>query len=54
MGCLDTTFMYSDLKVDADGATFTLTNTGKMDGAEVVQLYDRTSECDRIPTGKKS
>ena len=34
-----TTFMYSDLKVDADGATFTLTNTGKMDGAEVVQLY---------------
>ena len=34
-----TTFTYSDLKVDADGATFTLTNTGKMDGAEVVQLY---------------
>lgn len=34
-----TTFSYSDLKMDAGGATFTLTNTGKYDGAEVVQLY---------------
>ncbi len=34
-----TTFSYSDLKMDAGGATFTLTNTGKCDGAEVVQLY---------------
>ena len=34
-----TTFAYSDLKVDADHVTFTLTNTGKRDGAEVAQLY---------------
>ncbi len=34
-----TTFAYSDLKVTADHVTFTLTNTGKRDGAEVAQLY---------------
>lgn len=34
-----TTFAYSDLKVTDKAATFTLTNTGKMDGAEVAQLY---------------
>lgn len=34
-----TIFAYSDLKVDAKGATFTLTNTGNCDGAEVAQLY---------------
>lgn len=34
-----TTFTYSDLKVDEGGVTFTLTNTGKRDGAEVAQLY---------------
>ncbi len=34
-----TTFEYSDLTVTDKEATFTLTNTGKMDGAEVVQLY---------------
>lgn len=34
-----TTFAYSDLKVDAKGVTFTLTNTGNCDGAEVAQLY---------------
>lgn len=34
-----TTFAYSDLKVDAKGATLTLTNTGNCDGAEVAQLY---------------
>lgn len=34
-----TTFAYSDLKVEAKGATFTLTNTGNCDGAEVAQLY---------------
>lgn len=34
-----TTFAYSDLQVDKDGVTFTLENTGTMDGAEVVQLY---------------
>lgn len=34
-----TTFEYSNLKVTDKGAEFTLTNTGKMDGAEVAQLY---------------
>lgn len=34
-----TTFAYSDLKADADGVTFTVTNTGERDGAEVAQLY---------------
>ena len=34
-----TTFEYSDLTVTGKEATFTLKNTGKMDGAEVAQLY---------------
>ena len=34
-----TKFEYSDLKVDDAGVTFTITNTGKADGAEVAQLY---------------
>ena len=34
-----TTFAYSDLKVSESGVTFTLTNTGSRDGAEVAQLY---------------
>lgn len=34
-----TEFEYSDIKVDRDGVTFTLTNTGKTDGAEIAQLY---------------
>lgn len=34
-----TTFAYSDLKVTAEQAEFTLTNTGSMDGAETAQLY---------------
>ena len=34
-----TSFDYSDLKIGESGASFTLTNTGKMDGAEVAQLY---------------
>ncbi|WP_347565156.1 fibronectin type III-like domain-contianing protein, partial [Pseudoflavonifractor sp. 60] len=34
-----TTFEYSELKVTEKEATFTLKNTGKMDGAEVTQLY---------------
>ncbi len=34
-----TDFAYSDLQVDDTGVTFTLTNTGKRDGAEVAQLY---------------
>lgn len=34
-----TTFAYSDLKAAPEKVTFTLTNTGKTDGAEVTQLY---------------
>ena len=34
-----TTFAYSDLSVTPQGVTFTLTNTGDRDGAEVAQLY---------------
>ena len=34
-----TTFAYSDLKVNADKVTFTITNTGSCAGAEIAQLY---------------
>ena len=34
-----TTFAYSDLKVSEKEVSFTLKNTGKVDGAEVAQLY---------------
>ena len=34
-----TTFAYSDLKVKEDCATFTITNTGNRDGAEIAQPY---------------
>ena len=34
-----TTFSYSDLHTDAEGITFTITNTGSCDGAEVAQMY---------------
>lgn len=34
-----TTFAYSNLKADDKKATFTITNTGSVDGAEVAQLY---------------
>ncbi len=34
-----TEFTYSDLDVDESGVSFTLENTGAMDGAEVAQLY---------------
>ena len=34
-----TEFAYSDLKIDGDNVSVTVTNTGKCPGAEVVQLY---------------
>ena len=34
-----TTFAYSDIKADAKSVTFTITNTGDRDGAEVAQVY---------------
>nr|AGS52904.1 beta-glucosidase [uncultured bacterium contig00019] len=33
------TFMYSGLTVDAQGAEFTISNNGGMDGAEIAQMY---------------
>ena len=34
-----TTFAYSNIEVDQNGVSVTVTNTGERDGAEVVQLY---------------
>lgn len=34
-----TTFAYSDISASKDSVTFTITNTGKVDGAEVAQVY---------------
>ena len=34
-----TSFSYSDLKAGEKSVTFTITNTGKMDGAEIAQVY---------------
>lgn len=34
-----TSFSYSNLEVNSNEVSFTLTNTGKMDGAQVAQLY---------------
>lgn len=34
-----TTFGYSDISADRNSVTFTLTNTGSVDGAEVAQVY---------------
>ncbi|MGM9590672.1 MAG: glycoside hydrolase family 3 C-terminal domain-containing protein [Faecousia sp.] len=34
-----TTFSYADIHADKDSVTFTLTNTGSRDGAEVSQVY---------------
>ncbi|WP_336708427.1 glycoside hydrolase family 3 C-terminal domain-containing protein [Oerskovia sp. USHLN155] len=43
-----TTFAYTDLAVDADGVTFTLTNTGDVAGAEVAQLYVGRQDADGV------
>ena len=34
-----TTFTYRDLSVDAEGVSFTITNIGDCDGAEIAQMY---------------
>lgn len=34
-----TSFEYSDVSADENGVTFKITNTGKVDGAEIAQLY---------------
>ncbi len=34
-----TSFEYSDIKVDEDGVSFAIKNTGNVDGAEIAQMY---------------
>ena len=41
-----TTFEYKNLKVDEKGVSFEITNTGKMDGKEIAQLYVGLKESD--------
>lgn len=48
-----TTFEYSDLIIDESGATFTLTNAGERDGAEVAQLYIRKDSEDIFRPAKE-
>ena len=48
-----TTFGYSDLEVTKEGVTFTLTNTGSVDGAEVAQLYIGKKDTDIIRPKKE-
>ena len=49
-----TTFAYSDLKVNADHVTFTLTNTGSCAGAEIAQLYVAKPDAMSRPTAGRS
>ena len=48
-----TTFEYSDLTVTDQEAAFTLKNTGKMDGAEVAQLYVSKTDGDVFRPAKE-
>ena len=48
-----TTFEYSDLSVTDKEASFTLKNTGKMDGAEVAQLYVSKADGDVFRPAKE-
>ncbi|RHR34584.1 glycoside hydrolase family 3 C-terminal domain-containing protein [Eubacterium sp. AF19-12LB] len=47
-----TTFEYSDINVAEDKVTFTITNTGKMDGEEIAQMYV-SCKSDKIYRPKK-
>ncbi|MBF0817702.1 glycosyl hydrolase [Microbacterium paludicola] len=44
-----TTFSYGDLRVTAEGATFTVTNTGTRAGVDVPQLYVRRTSDSAVP-----
>lgn len=44
-----TTFEYSDLKITTTGASFTVTNTGDLHGAEVAQLYISRATAEGLP-----
>ncbi len=48
-----TTFAYSDLTVTDKGVKFTITNTGKRDGAEIAQLYVGKKESSLIRPKKE-
>jgi beta-glucosidase len=48
-----TTFEYSDFTVSAKEATFTLKNTGSIDGAEVAQLYVSKTDGDVFRPAKE-
>ena len=43
-----TTFAYSDLEADSRRVSFTLTNTGKFDGAEAAQIYIGSSRISKV------
>ncbi len=47
-----TAFSYANLKVDKKKAVFDITNTGKMDGAEVAQMYV-SAKCSGVYRPKK-
>lgn len=49
-----TRFEYSDLRVEGPDISFTLRNLGRLDGAEVVQLYLGPAEGAPIPMALKS
>ena len=48
-----TTFAYSDLTADSRRVSFTLTNTGDRDGAEVAQVYIGSSRISKVFRPKK-
>ncbi len=48
-----TTFEYSALTVSAEGVKFTITNTGKRDGAEIAQMYVGKAESGLIRPKKE-
>ena len=48
-----TTFAYSELEADSRHVSFTLTNTGSFDGAEVAQVYIGSSKISKVFRPKK-
>lgn len=48
-----TTFAYSDIHADCNSVTFTITNTGGMDGAEVAQVYVAAKDCNVFRPNKE-
>lgn len=48
-----TSFEYADLKADAQKVSFTITNTGERDGAEIAQLYIAKPEAEIFRPAKE-